>query len=180
MISKMNKDKVFDELNKYTLAYDMEFNEIINKDIEYTKSILNIEREQDKPRKDYACWSDVRPSIWYMFDSLYKPTSYEWKNITDASEIKNILDTYINNYYDESDDKDTWFNKVKELTEELGYCSNMKEYKKNPEAYKGNVSDISTVLRVALTSKSQTPDLYEIMHILGKDKIINRYKDISF
>ena len=77
-------------------------------------------------------------------------------------------------YYEENDDKDTWFNKIKELTEELGYCSNMKEYKENPDNYKGSVADISTVIRVALTSSSMTPDLYEIMKLLGKDRIISR------
>ena len=100
-----------------------------------------------------------------MFDDKFesREKEYEWKNITDMNEIKNILNEYFNNYYDVNDDKETWFNKVKELCDKLGYASNIKEYKKNPEAYKGNVADISTVIRVAVTSKSNTPDLYEIM-----------------
>ena len=77
-------------------------------------------------------------------------------------------------YYDESDDKEVWFNKVKDLCDELGYASNIKEYKKNPEAFKGNVADISTVIRVAITSKSNTPDLYHIINLLGKDRILER------
>lgn len=178
IISRMNKDEVFEELNKYTNEFDEEFNKIINSDIDYTKAILNIEREQAKPRKDYACWADVRPSISYMFDELYKPTEYEWKNVTDLDEIRNIVNTYFDKYYDEADDKDTWFSKVKELTNELGYSSDMKEYKANPDKYKGNVADISTVIRVAITSKSQTPDLYEILKLLGKDRINSRIKNI--
>ena len=178
-ISRLTKDEVFDMLDEYTKEYDKEFNEIINKDVDYTKAILNIEREQKKPRKDYAKWEDVKPAISYMFDELYNPT-YEWVNITDMDEIKSILDKYINNYYNESDDKETWFEHVKELTESLeGYTSNMKEYKENPDNFKGNVADVSTVIRVALTGKNMTPDLYEIMKLLGKNRIIERINNIK-
>ena len=86
----------------------------------------------------------------------------------------NILNIYFDKYYDEKDDKDTWFNKVKELCDELGYASNIKDYKKEPEKYRGNVADISTVIRVSITSKSNTPDLYEIMKLLGKERIMKR------
>ena len=89
-------------------------------------------------------------------------------------EIKNVLNTYIDKYYNVEDDKDTWFNKMKELSEELGYASNMKEYKQNPDNFKGNVADVSTIIRVALTTKSRTPDLYEIMRLLGVDEIKRR------
>ena len=178
-ISRLTKDQVFDFLNTWTKEYDPEFNAIINKDVDYTKAILNIEREQKKPRKDYAYWSDVKNSIWYMYNDLYKPESYAWGKINDMSEIKDILDKYINNFYNESDDKETWFNHVKELTESLdGYTSDMKAYKENPDAYKGNVADVSTVIRVAITSKDQTPDLYEIMRLLGKEEIINRINSL--
>ena len=178
-ISRLSKDEVFDMLDTYTKEYDKEFNEIINKDVDYTKAILNIEREQKKPRKDYAKWEDVKPAISYMFDELYNP-EYTWGNIKDMDEIKNILDKYINNFYNESDDKETWFEHVKELTESLdGYTANMKEYKENPDAFKGNVADVSTVIRVALTGRDMTPDLYEIMKLLGKDKIISRINNIK-
>lgn len=173
IISKMTKDEVYDNLIKYTSVYDKDFARILKSDVEYTKDILNIEREQEKPRKDFACYSDVKKGIWYMFKELFNPVSYEWMKITDMTEIKNILNTYMEKYFDVSD-KEVWFNKVKELAMELGYASNMKEYKANPDAYKGNVADISTVLRVALTSKCQTPDLYEIMRLLGKEEILNR------
>jgi glutamyl-tRNA synthetase len=178
-ISRLTKDQVFDFLDTWTKEYDPEFNVIINKDVDYTKAILNIEREQKKPRKDYAYWSDVKNSIWYMYNDLYKPESYAWGKINDMSEIKDILDKYINNFYNESDDKEAWFNHVKELTESLdGYTSDMKAYKENPDAYKGNVADVSTVIRVAITSKDQTPDLYEIMRLLGKEEIINRINSL--
>ena len=110
-----------------------------------------------------------------MYSELYKPETYEWGKINNVAEIKYILKEYFDKYYDENDDKDTWFNKVKELTDSIeGYTSNMKEYKENPDNYKGNVADISTVIRVAVTSKSNTPDLYEILHLLGKEEILRR------
>ena len=177
-ISKMSKDAVYDGLLEWTKDYDRDFYDLITKYEEYTKNILNIEREQKKPRKDYASYSEIKDQIFYMYDELYNPTTYEWGNITDKEEIIKILNTYIDSYFDVSD-KEIWFNKVKELTDSLGYASNMKEYKNDPSKYKGSVADISTVLRVALTSKSMTPDLYEIMRLLGRDRIINRIKNIE-
>ena len=111
-----------------------------------------------------------------MYDELFdtKERKYDFQNITDKDEIKLILNTYMEKYYDESDDKDTWFNKVKELSEELGYASNMKEYKENPDKFKGNVADVSTVIRVVVTTSSMTPDLYEILKLLGKTRILKR------
>ncbi len=174
-ISKLKATEVFELLDEWSKLYDVEFNELINKYKDYTTNILNIEREQKKPRKDYSCMKDIKPAIWYMYNELYKPNTYEWGNINNIDEIKNIVNNYINNYYDENDDKDTWFNKVKELTDSIdGFTSNMKEYKDNPDNYKGNVADVSTVIRVAVTSKSNTPDLYEILKLLGKEEVLRR------
>ncbi len=178
-ISKLKATEVFDLLDNWSKEYDTNFNEIVNKYKEYTTNILNIEREQKKPRKDYACMKDIKPAIWYMYDELYEPQNYEWGKINDLEEIKSILNNYFNNYFDINDDKETWFNKVKELTDSMdGYTSNMKEYKQEPDKYKGSVADISTVIRVAITSRSMTPDLYEILKLLGKDRILKRIEMI--
>lgn len=177
-ISKLTKEEVYDNLVKWAIEYDKEFYDLITKYEEYTKEVLNIEREQKKPRKDYASYSDIKGQIFYMYDELYIMQDYEWGTITDKEEINTILTTYLDKYYDVTD-KDTWFNNIKLLTDELGYCSNMKEYKENPDNYKGSIADVSTVLRVALTSKAMTPDLYEIMRILGKEKIQNRIENIN-
>lgn len=176
IISKFSADYLFDELDKWSKEYDPSFNELINKYKDYTISILNIEREQKKPRKDYENYSSIKGLIWYMFDEYFfnEEKTYEFQSITDKEEIKNILNEYFNNYYDSNDDKDTWFNKIKELCDKLGYASNMKDYKENPDNYKGNVADVSTVIRVAITSKSQTPDLYEILKLLDKERIMKR------
>jgi len=177
-ISKMTSEELYSETLEWAKEFDLELYDLMIKYENYVKDIFSIERYQPKPRKDYSCYSDVRNYIWYMFDELFAPTNYEWQKITDKDEIKLILNTYFNEYYDVNDDKETWFNKVKELTEKLGYCSNMKEYRKNPDVYKGNVADISTVIRVAVTSLSQTPDLYEILKLLGKERIIERINRI--
>ncbi|MGM9882402.1 MAG: glutamate--tRNA ligase, partial [Bacilli bacterium] len=177
MISKMTKDEVYNNLCSWANKYNSGFYDLITKYESYTKEILNIEREQKKPRKDYASYSEIESQIFYMYDELYNPNDYEWGSITDKGEIKKILTLYMDKYFDISN-KDDWFNKIRELADELGYCSNMKEYKNNPDNYKGSVADVSTVLRVAITSKSMTPDLYEIMRLLGRDRIEDRIRGI--
>ncbi len=179
-ISRLTKDEVYEKAIEYSKKYDEELYNLLKKYEEYSKSIFNIEREQKKPRKDYSKFSDIKDQIWYMYDELFESRNlnYEFPNI-DKEEIKTILNTYINDYYDASDDKETWFNKIKELSSKLGYASEVKEYKNNPENYKGHVGDISMVLRVALTTKSMTPDLYEIMKIIGKDRIIKRFEKLT-
>ena len=115
-----------------------------------------------------------------MFDELYNPSEFAWGKINDMDEIKSIVTNYVGNYYNPDDDKETWFNRIKELTESMeGYTSNMKEYKENPDAFKGNVADVSTCIRVALTSRDQTPDLYEIIRLLGKDRIVSRINNLK-
>ena len=168
-ISKMTSEELYNEALKWEEEFDQELFNLMIKYPDYTKGIFSIERYQEKPRKDYSCYSDIRNYIWYMYDELFTLNDYEWQKITDRVEIKNILNTYFNEYYDINDDKETWFTKVKELTDKLGYCSNMKEYKKNPENYKGSVADISTVIRVSVTKCRMTPDLYEILKLLGTE-----------
>ncbi len=175
-ISKLSAKEVYDNLLEWAKEYDKEFASIIEKYKDYTTAILNIEREQKKPRKDYESFGSIKNYIWYMYDEYFTgDLNYDFQKITDKEEIKKILSAYLDKY-DENDDKETWFNKIKELTEELGYCADMKAYKENPDAYPGNVADISTVIRVALTTSSQTPDLYELLRLIGKDRIKARFE----
>lgn len=173
-LSKLTALEVYENLVKWALEFDKEFAELIKKEKDITIKTLDIERNGVKPRKDFALYSEIKDNIWYMFKELYNNDNYEWQKITDKDEIKNILDVYINKYYDVNDDNEEWFNKVKLLCDELGYASNMKDYKKNPENYKGNVADVSTVIRVALTTSSKTPNLKDIMQILGIEEIKRR------
>ena len=179
MVSKMTKDELYDESYAWSLQYDKKLASLIENNPDYYKSVLNIEREQLKPRKDIAKYSDIFDLIWYMYDDLFKDVTYEWMKINSLDDINNILNIYMKKYYSDNDSKDEWFDKIKSLATELGYAANMKEYKKNPDNFKGNVADIATVLRVALTSKKNTPDLYEIMQLFGRDRIMARYNLIK-
>ena len=173
-ISRLTATEVYDNLLTWAEEFDKPFADLIAKYKEYTIAILNVEREQKKPRKDFSCYSEIKNYIWYMYDELFNNFEYEWQDIKDTTFIKELLTDYIDNYYDINDDKDTWFNKMRNLSDKYGYCSNVKEYKENPDNYKGSIIDISMVIRVALTSKSMTPDLFEIMKLLGVDKIKDR------
>ncbi len=182
VISNIKEVDVYNELYQWTSEYDQEFKELLEKYKDYSINLFNIEREQKKPRKDYVNYSDIKNQVWYMYDELFeqKEKDYDFQKITDKEEINKICKIYMDKYFNENDDKDTWFNKIKELCDELGYASNMKEYKENPDKFKGNVADVSTVLRVTITTRSMTPDLYEIMKLLGKERIekrISLYED---
>ena len=175
-ISRLKASEVYEKALTWAKEFDTEFATILEKYKDYSISILNIEREQKKPRKDFESFSSIKSNIWYMYDEYFNnDITYNFGKITDKEEVKTILKTYIEKYYDAADDKDTWFHKIKDLTEELGYCADMKAYRENPDMYKGSVADVSTVIRVAATTSSMTPDLYEILKLLGKDRIISRF-----
>lgn len=177
-LSKLKASEVFDGLDEWSKIYDTDFNALINKHKDYTISVLNIEREQKKPRKDFACFSEVKDNIWYMYNELFDGAIFDFSFLKHEEDAKKIIFTYLNEYFDINDDKDTWFNKIKDLTEKMGYCSNMKEYKENPDNYRGSTADISNVIRVALTTKLTTPDLYEIINILGDAEVRARFSKI--
>ena len=176
VISTYSAEKVLEDVLNWSNIYDKDLYELLNRDKEYALKIFGIERGNVKPRKDIAKWSDVKDSIIYMFDDRFLTSNieYEYQKVTDENEIKKIVSTYFDKYYDENDDKQTWFNKMKDLSEELGYAREVKEYKNNPDSYKGHVGDISTVIRVKVTGRANTPDLYEILQVLGKESILKR------
>ena len=180
-LSRIKATEFYDMLLKYTKEYDEEFYELMVKYKDFTIGLLNIEREQKKPRKDYACFSEVKELVWYMYDELFDKheKNYEFTNITDKDEIIKLMNTYIEKYYDEADEQQDWFEKIKDLSEEFGYAREVKEYKANPDNYKGHVGDVSTVIRVALTTKSMTPNLYDIMKLFGKERIIKRIEQLE-
>ena len=174
VISRYTAEEVYDASLVWAKEYDEELTAMLA-DKEYALKVLGIERGNQKPRKDIAKWSDVKNTIYYMYsDKFDKNGEFEYQKITDKDEIDNIVKTYFEKYYNPADDKQAWFDKMKDLAEEMGYCREVKEYKANPDAYKGHVGDISTVIRVKLTGRCNTPDLYEIMQVLGLDEIKNR------
>ena len=172
VISVMTAQQVYDNVEKWAKTYDEQLYSLFTANPDYAKNILNIDRENPKPRKDIAEWSQVRDYVAYFYDELYKP-DYTMPDHITAEDAKAILQTYTE-VYDENDDKDAWFAKIKEMCEPLGFTPNVKEYKKNPDAWKGHVGDVSTVLRIAVTSRTNTPDLYMILKLLGKEKVMER------
>ena len=177
VISKFTAEKVYEQALKWAKRHDEELEKVLE-DKDYSLKVFAIERGNKKPRKDIAKWSDVKENIEYMYDELFysKDQDYPYQIINNKEEIEKILTLYMEKYYGDNDDKQGWFNKIKELSGELGYAKEVKEFKENPGKYTAHVGDVSTVLRVALTSRTNTPDMYEIMKVLGKDKIEERFK----
>ena len=174
VISKYSAEKVYNEALKWATKFDKELAELL-KNKEYTLQVLGIDRGNVKPRKDISKWSDLKDNIIYMYeDEFNKITDFEYAKISDKSEIEKILKLYIEKYFNINDDKQTWFDKMKDLAEEIGYAREVKMFKAEPEKWPGHVGDISTVIRVSLTGRQNTPDLYEIMQVLGKDTVVNR------
>ncbi len=175
VISKMTAEELYENVLIWAKEFDKELEELLE-DKEYSLKVFGIERGNKKPRKDISKWSDVKNSIIYMYDDrfLNSDVSYDYAKISDKQEIEKILKAYIEEYFDINDDKETWFNKIKDLSEKFGYAKEVKEFKANPENYPGHVGDISTVLRVALTGRQNTPDMYEIIQVIGKNSVIKR------
>lgn len=171
-ISVMSAQRVYELVKKWARDYDKELYGLFNADSEKAKAILNIDRENPKPRKDIACWSEVRDYVTYFYRELYIP-DFVLPDRMDKSDAVEILQKYRDMYSD-GDSKDEWFAKIKELCTLCGYAPNVKEYKQDPDAFKGHVGDVSSVIRVAVTSRINTPDLYYIMQILGKDEVVRR------
>lgn len=177
VISMFTSEEVYEKSLEWANKYDNELKDML-KDKEYALKIFSIERGNKKPRKDISKWSEVKENIEYMYDEkfLNKEQEYPYQVINEREDINKILELYLEKYYNENDDKQEWFDKIKELSGELGYAKEVKEFKANPEAYKAHVGDVSTVIRVALTGRTNTPDMYEIMKVLGKESIEKRLK----
>ncbi|MBR0112924.1 MAG: glutamate--tRNA ligase [Clostridia bacterium] len=169
VISVMTADTVYERIAEWASVYDKEFYDVFSADPAKSRNILNIDRENPKPRKDIAKWSEVKDYVSYFFNEFYKADFTLPENIS-KQDAYDIVCAY-EKAYSPSDDKDAWFARIKDLCEPLGFTPNVKEYKQNPGAFKGHVGDVSTVIRIALTSRRNTPDLYCIMQLLGEDEV---------
>ena len=174
VISRYTAEKVYNDGLTWAKKYDQELVKLLdNKD--YALKVLGIERGNQKPRKDIAKWSDLKDNISYMYPEEFdKISEFNYGTISDKDEISKIIKLYVEKYYNKDDDKQTWFDKLKDLAEEVGYAREVKEYKADPEKWPGHVGDISTVIRVSLTGRQNTPDLHEIMNVLGEGEVIRR------
>ncbi len=176
-ISRMTAKEVYELGLKWAKSFDIELANLMEKYPDYTIRLLDIERTGNKVRKDISKWSDLREILEYMYDEVFYEKNFEYvfQNINDKNDIEKILSEYIK-IYDVNDDKELWFDKMKEMAGNLGYAKEVKEYKQNPDIYKGHIGDVSMVIRVALTSKQNTPDLYELLKNLGIERIQKRFE----
>jgi glutamyl-tRNA synthetase len=190
LISKMTSSEVLNNVLAWSKIYDEKFYELMNKDLEYSLKIFGLERDNVKKiRKDIIKWEDVKEQFFYFFDELYlndiSSNGYEFDYIKTPEEtkitkelVKKVVESYIEKY-DCNLDKQEWFDNLKEIAETLGFCTNMKEYKLEPEKYIGSIADFSSVIRIGITNRHNTPDIYSIMQILGKDKVIDRLTKVQ-
>jgi glutamyl-tRNA synthetase len=172
LVSRLSSVQVYDFVTAWAKEFDTDFYTVLTKNPEYTKSVFAIDRDVPKPRKDIAKWNEVKDYFSYMFEEYYTPSFELPENITSADAIAFL--TEYKAVYSPDDDKQTWFNKIKEVAPKIGFASETKEYKANPDAFKGHAGDLSTVLRIAITGRRNTPDLCSIMQVLGYDECIKR------
>lgn len=173
VVARMTAAEVYDALLKWTLDYRPDYVERLRENQNFVTDILNIERGIGKQsRKDIIKWEDIPSDIAFYFDDTFEPHP-ELLNDYQSSDIDGIVTTFLSTYKSD-DDKQTWFNKMKSAGESFGFTGDMKAYKSNPAAYKGNVSDVAKILRVLITGREQSPDLYAIMRVLGEKTVQKR------
>ena len=172
IISRMSGEEVSEKITAWAKEFDSEFYSLLVKNPDYTKAIFSIDRDCAKPRKDIAKWKDAKDYVSYFFEELFVPDYTLPENIK-GEDAAAFLKAYCD-VYNENDDKQQWFDRIKALCPALNFASETKQYKAQPELYKGHAGDLSTVLRIAITGRRNTPDLCSIMKVLGKDKCIER------
>ncbi len=174
-ISLMTPEEVYVKVEIWAKQYHPEFHAILTKDIDYSKKLFTIERGGDKRRKDIAQWSQIPDLFGYFYDDIYNTLTITpaAEHITSAAEVNQILVQFLTHYHP-ADDKDTWLEKLRTLCTSLGYAANMKDYKANPESFKGHLGDVAMILRMALSGRTQTPDLYEMLQTMGEQRVRDR------
>ena len=181
-IATLSCDELYDRLYQWAAKYDPEMQKRLDANSAYFKQILDIERSNcDRVRKDYVTFSGIWDEIRYFFDEEFVLTKDDVLKLVPNLSMENmqeIVKAFVSTY-DENDDKNEWFAKVKDFALANGYAKNPKEYSKNPEAYKGSVSDVATVLRVLITGRTNSPDLCSIMKVLGKERTLKRLNIIN-
>ncbi len=179
VISHFSASEIYNRSLSWAKDYDSEFYEILRDKKDFSIKLFSIDRTGKNVRKDIAKWSDIRGLYDYMFYSLDNKTlqDYEFEGFTNKSIIVNILKEY-KELYNEEDDKEEWFNKIRSLCPKFNFCSSIKEYKENKKNYEGSIADMSSIIRVAITTRKNTPDLYYILSLLGKEEINKRIDKI--
>lgn len=174
VVCRMTADEVYDNTLAWAKVYDPDFAKALESAPGMAKAALSIGRGGAKPRKDIGRWDEVKGYMGFMFDEYFGLVD-EIPEKFDRNDVKTALTEYTD-IYDENDDQTAWFDKIKALAAKLGYAPETKLWKKNPGEYKGHVGDISMFLRIAVTGKASSPDMYEVMKILGHDRVVSRIK----
>ena len=174
VISRMDAEKVYALLTEWAKEFDPEFGEKLTADPDYAKQILAIGRGGKKPRKDLAVWKDAKPYMGFFYDEYLQKPDFDVK--FDKAVIVDVLNRFLESY-DPADDSNTWFDKVKGITTAIGFTTDMKAYKADPSAFPGTVTDVSTMIRLAVTGQTNSPDLYTVMQILGQERTAQRIRD---
>ncbi len=171
ILSRMSAEEVLEKVIAWAEEFDADFAKVLKADKAMATKIFAIGRGGKKPRKDLATWADAKPYMGFFYDQYYKIE--EGYPDFEKEIIKATLEKFLATY-DFADEMNAWFDKIKAIAEELGFASDMKAYKANPEGFKGNVADISAFIRVAVTGKQNAPDLYTVMQIIGEEKTRER------
>ena len=174
VISRMSAEEVYGLLTAWAEEFDSDFAQKLKADPDFATRILTIGRGGKKPRKDMATWQEAKPYMGFFYDEYLEAPCFDEK--FDKAVIRSALTKFLERF-NFQDDANTWFDKVKEITTELGFTTDMKAYKADPSAYPGTVADISTFLRLAVTGKTNSPDLYTVMQILGYDATVSRIRN---
>jgi len=175
VISKMSAETVYTLLTEWAKEFDAAFGEKLAADADFATRILAIGRGGKKPRKDLAVWKDAKDYMGFFYDEYLEAPVFNEKFSADT--VKTALCKFLEKF-DIADDSGVWFDKVKEITTEMGFTTDMKAYKADPTAFPGTVADISTFVRQAVTGKTNSPDLYTVMQILGYDRTVARIKAV--
>lgn len=171
-VATMSAADVYENVANWAKQYDTDFYTLLASDPDYAKSILAIGRGGAKPRKDLCLWSEVKAYMDFFYDQLFAP-DYTLPEQIDPKDAVQIIVLYLKTY-NPDDDQQTWFDKIKTVAQQVGYAPETKLYKKEPDKYKGHVGDAAMVLRIAVSGRQQSPDTYEVMKILGKDRVTAR------
>ena len=171
--SKLSASEIYNRTLEYTKQYDLEFYNLIKDNKDYLVSLLNIERNIERPRMDIGSYSDVKRQFWYMYDELFDKVDAPYKEVSYSYNVSFIKE-YFANIYDENDTEEEWFNKVKDYASSKGFATNRKEYKENPEKFLGNIADFCSIIRVMLTTTNTSPNMYDLLKIYGKENLLNR------
>ena len=173
VVSRMSAEAVYELLLAWAQEFDTDFADKLASDRDYAVSILAIGRGGKKPRKDLATWKEAKPYMGFFYDEYLEAPVFDEK--FDKATICDVLNRFLA-VYDPADDAQVWFDKLKAITTEIGFTTDMKAYKADPSAFPGTVADVSTFLRLAVTGKTNSPDLYTVMQILGKERSEERIR----